>query len=159
MPPPTVSENASTTTELSPESDWVNIASHLPAMAADQPDTLAVAFPSGRSDGNADYLQWSYAQLDRQSDILARGLRAVGIERNMRTVLMVKPSPEFFALVFALFKLGAVMVGVDPGMGIRNLKTCLGRKILTGRDSVSCTFNGWPTGLMFHVSICSLNPK
>ena len=38
---------------------------------------------------------------------------------------MVKPSLEFFALVFALFKLHAVPVLVDPGMGIKNLKQCL----------------------------------
>jgi acyl-CoA synthetase (AMP-forming)/AMP-acid ligase II len=43
----------------------------------------------------------------------------------MRTVLMVPPSLDFFALTFALFKIGAVPVIVDPGMGIRNLGKCL----------------------------------
>src|SRR5438094_563543 len=43
----------------------------------------------------------------------------------MRTVLMVKPSLEFFALTFALFKLGAVIVLIDPGMGAKNLGFCL----------------------------------
>ena len=38
---------------------------------------------------------------------------------------MVLPGIEFFVVVFALFKLGAVLVGVDPGMGIRNLGRCL----------------------------------
>src|SRR5262249_24056228 len=45
--------------------------------------------------------------------------------RGVRTVLMVKPSLEFFALTFALFKIGAVPVFVDPGMGIRHLGRCL----------------------------------
>lgn len=44
----------------------------------------------------------------------------------MRTVLMVPPSAEFFVLTFALFKLGAVLVLIDPGMGIKNLGRCLG---------------------------------
>jgi len=39
---------------------------------------------------------------------------------------MVKPSLEFFALTFAIFKAGAVPVLIDPGIGIKNLKTCLG---------------------------------
>jgi acyl-CoA synthetase (AMP-forming)/AMP-acid ligase II len=43
----------------------------------------------------------------------------------MRTVLMVKPSLEFFALTFALFKAGIVPVMIDPGLGVRQLKTCL----------------------------------
>jgi acyl-CoA synthetase (AMP-forming)/AMP-acid ligase II len=38
---------------------------------------------------------------------------------------MVNPSLEFFALTFALFKIGAVPVLVDPGMGVRNLGRCL----------------------------------
>ena len=38
---------------------------------------------------------------------------------------MVRPSPEFFLLMFALFKAGAVPVLVDPGIDKRALKQCL----------------------------------
>jgi acyl-CoA synthetase (AMP-forming)/AMP-acid ligase II len=38
---------------------------------------------------------------------------------------MVRPSPEFFLLMFALFKAGAVPVLVDPGIDRRALKQCL----------------------------------
>jgi acyl-CoA synthetase (AMP-forming)/AMP-acid ligase II len=98
-----------------------NIASHLPAMARKQPDTLAVAVQKA----GKHYPQYSYKELDAESDRLARGLREIGIVKGTRTVLMVKPSLEFFALVFALFKVGAVLVAVDPGIGIRNLGKCL----------------------------------
>jgi acyl-coenzyme A synthetase/AMP-(fatty) acid ligase len=37
---------------------------------------------------------------------------------------MVRPSIEFFALIFAIFKTGAVPVVVDPGMGIRRMLAC-----------------------------------
>jgi acyl-CoA synthetase (AMP-forming)/AMP-acid ligase II len=37
---------------------------------------------------------------------------------------MVRPSIEFFALIFAVFKTGAVPVVVDPGMGIRRMLSC-----------------------------------
>jgi acyl-CoA synthetase (AMP-forming)/AMP-acid ligase II len=67
----------------------------------------------------------TFAELDRLSGELARGMEAVGIRRGVRTVLMVSPSLDFFALTFALFKLGAVPVLIDPGMGIRNLGKCL----------------------------------
>ena len=53
------------------------------------------------------------------------GSTRVGIGRGVRTVLMVKPSLEFFALTFALFKAGAVPVLIDPGMGVKNLGRCL----------------------------------
>lgn len=104
----------------------VNIASHLKQMARRVPDQLAVLYPSSRdASGTTVYTQLTYQQLDQESDLLAAGLSALGIGRNVRTVLMVPPSIEFFALTFALFKAGAIPVLVDPGMGIRNLGKCL----------------------------------
>ncbi len=95
-------------------------------MAREQPGTLAVACPDGRDpSGRIRWVRLSFKQLDEESNRLARGLNEAGISRGVRTVLMVAPSPEFFALTFALFKVGAVPVLVDPGMGIKNLKTCL----------------------------------
>ena len=64
-------------------------------------------------------------ELDDLSDRIARGLGRIGIGRGVRTVLLVPPGPEFFALTFALFKFGAVPVLIDPGIGIKNLKQCL----------------------------------
>jgi acyl-CoA synthetase (AMP-forming)/AMP-acid ligase II len=95
-----------------------NIAAHLPEMAGRQPDTPAIIFPrKGRS--------LSFRELNGLSDRIAHGLVSCGIGRGVRTCLMVTPGPEFFALTFALFKVGAVPVLVDPGLGIRNLKNCL----------------------------------
>jgi acyl-CoA synthetase (AMP-forming)/AMP-acid ligase II len=72
-----------------------------------------------------DYDTLTFAQLDLLSGQLARGLDHFGVRRGIRTVLMVRPSLDFFALTFALFKVGAVPVLIDPGMGIRNLGKCL----------------------------------
>lgn len=102
-----------------------NIAAHLPRMARLQPDALAVAVPEP-GPGGTRYRRYSFAELNRASDVLAHGLEQVGIGRGTRTALMVPPSFDFFALTFALFKTGAVPVLIDPGIGIRNLSVCLG---------------------------------
>lgn len=96
----------------------VNIAAHLPRMAQLQPDSTAIIFPKGNQ-------SLTFQELDRLSDRICHGLITRGISQGTRTVLMVPPSPEFFALTFALFKAGAVPVLVDPGLGIKNLKKCL----------------------------------
>ncbi len=96
----------------------VNIAAHLPEMARRQPDTPAIIFPRGNR-------RLTFRELDTLSDRIAHGLVAYGIGRGVRTVLMVTPGPEFFALTFALFKVGAVPVLIDPGLGVKNLKKCL----------------------------------
>jgi acyl-CoA synthetase (AMP-forming)/AMP-acid ligase II len=104
----------------------VNIAAPLAAMAESQPQTLAIAQPFGRDrHGRIRYRHYTYRELNAESDALARGFERIGIRRGVRTVLMVTPSREFFALTFALFKLGAVIVLIDPGMGTKNLGACL----------------------------------
>ncbi len=103
-----------------------NIAAHLPAMAAKQPATAAVHFPYKHDKHKQPlYQTYTYAELDQQSNRIATGLESIGIGRGVRTVLMVNPSLDFFALTFALFKVGAVPILIDPGMGIKNLKVCL----------------------------------
>jgi acyl-CoA synthetase (AMP-forming)/AMP-acid ligase II len=103
-----------------------NIASFLPALAAAKPHQPAVIYPHGRDRaGRVAYTHLTFRQLDDESNRLAHGLHQVGIRQGVRTVLMVKPGLEFFALVFALFKVGAVPVLIDPGMGVRNLGQCL----------------------------------
>ncbi|SNB46805.1 fatty acid CoA ligase family protein [Geobacter sp. DSM 9736] len=108
------------------EPAFVNIASHLPDMARRHPHNLAVIFPHGRDDhGRVSYTHFTFSQLHRESDRIARGLETIGIGRGIRTALMVTPSLEFFALTFALFKTGAVPVLIDPGIGVGNVKSCL----------------------------------
>ncbi len=92
------------------DQNFINIASHLPALADQQPCQRAVVFPHGRdSFKRVSYTHLTYQQLNQESDQIARGLQSIGIRAGTRTVLMVKPSLEFFALTFALFKVGDVM--------------------------------------------------
>jgi len=103
----------------------VNIASHLTRVAEAVPYKRAVVYPAGRDDsGRVTYAHLTFMQLDRESDCLAHGMENAGITRGTRTILMVKPSLEFFLVIFSLFKIGAVPVVVDPGMGIRRMAGC-----------------------------------
>jgi len=98
-----------------------NIADFLPEMAARQPDAAAIICPWGGRGGRL-----TYRQLEERSSGIARGLEEIGITRGVRVVLMVPPGLDLFALAFALFKTGAVPVLVDPGIGLKHLKACLG---------------------------------
>ncbi len=67
----------------------------------------------------------TFAQLEQRSDQYAWYLRKHGIQTGDRVMLMVKPSADFICLTFALFKLGAPVILIDPGMGYRNLLRCV----------------------------------
>lgn len=105
-----------------------NIAAALPRLAAERPGQPAIRCPGRRAPGGgpARYdVVLDYGTLDSRSDAIAAGLGRHGIGRGVRTVVMVRPSPEFFLLMFALFKAGAVPVLVDPGIDRRALRQCL----------------------------------
>ena len=108
-------------------SEPCNIAAVLPRLARERPDQIAIRCPGKPGPGGmARYdVTLSYRELDARSDAIAAGLAAHGIGRGTRTVVMVRPSPEFFLLMFALFKAGAVPVLVDPGIDRRALRQCL----------------------------------
>lgn len=81
----------------------------------------AIIFPSLHGPG----IIWSYERLAEASDRLAASLMAMGIAPGMRVAMMAPPSPRLFATLFALFRIGAVAVMVDPGMGLKGLRQCL----------------------------------
>lgn len=104
----------------------VNVAVHLSRMAREHPFRPAIFFPAGHDgDNRRTYTLVNYRQLDGESDRIGRGLLASGLQPGDRTVLMVTPSPAFFALTFGLLKSGIVPIMVDPGMGAAKLKECI----------------------------------
>ncbi|MDR3631804.1 MAG: fatty acid CoA ligase family protein [Desulfocapsaceae bacterium] len=67
----------------------------------------------------------TFSQLQHYSDQLAVYLSDKGVRRGDRVMLMVTPSADFICLTFALFKIGAPVILIDPGMGYRNLLRCI----------------------------------
>ncbi|MBI3887227.1 MAG: AMP-binding protein [Opitutae bacterium] len=97
-------------------------------MAARQPHHPALKLPRGRTrEGRIDYLALSFAELDAEVDAWAARLAARGVRRGDRVLVMVKQGLPLIAAAFALFKLGAVPVIIDPGMGRENFLACVRR--------------------------------
>ncbi len=96
-----------------------NIAEYFDETSLDFKDkTAAIAV----ADGNRPV---SFGQLGNMSNALACEFRNAGIAKGTKVLLMLRPGPEFIATVFAVFKLGAIPVLIDPGMGIQNLLNCI----------------------------------
>lgn len=105
-----------------------NIASALIEMANSYPDTLAIAIPKKNSldkNGITHYTRISFKELAVETACTARGLLASGFERGDRVVMMVPPGFDFFVLGFSMLQTGIVPVFIDPGIGMKNLKTCI----------------------------------
>lgn len=67
----------------------------------------------------------SFAELDLYADRYGAYLKAEGVHSGHRVMLMVRPSIDFIALAFALFRIGAPIILIDPGMGYKNMLRCI----------------------------------
>jgi len=103
-----------------------NMATFIRQKAAETPHKRAVVVPSSRNQyGRVAYTQITFKQLEEDSNRFARGLNRIGIGRGTKTVLMITPGIEFFIAFMALCKVGATLVMIDPGIGMKSLKTCI----------------------------------
>ncbi len=100
-----------------------NVVYHLETVANNEGNRPALYFPQkyhGR-----DLL--SFAELSRSVDATVNYLQVHGIRKEMRVLVMVRPGCDLILVVFALFKMGAVPVVIDPGMGLRKFIACVQR--------------------------------
>lgn len=67
----------------------------------------------------------TFGTLARRVEDAAAGLVAAGIGPGTRTALLVPPIADFFVLAYALLRVRAVPVVVDPGIGVRRVRSCL----------------------------------
>ncbi|MCU0492219.1 MAG: fatty acid CoA ligase family protein [Chloroflexaceae bacterium] len=112
--------------DLKPLLENWNIARHLPEVARQHPEQVAVVTTTGHDWRRRPiYERLSFAELDRLSDAYAWGLQGYGIGRGMRVLLMVRPGLPLIGLTFALFKAGCIPILIDPAMGRQNLITCI----------------------------------
>jgi len=103
-----------------------NVAHFLAQQAVAQPTAAAVRAPIGHdADGAIRYAQRSFAELEAEASATAHYFATAGIERGSRVLLMVRPGLDLIRIVFALFKMGAVPIVIDPGMGLKKFLRCV----------------------------------
>ena len=63
--------------------------------------------------------------LSQRIDELAAGLLASGVQRGDRVALLVPPGADLTACVYALWRIGAIAVVADAGLGARGIRRAL----------------------------------
>ena len=93
-----------------------NVSALLAASAAERGDSVAVTF-RGES--------VTFRELNSLCDLYARAFRDGEMERGELTLMALRPGIELIAAVFAVFRVGAVPVLIDPGMGAKGFLACV----------------------------------
>ncbi|HXH30272.1 MAG TPA: fatty acid CoA ligase family protein [Bacteriovoracaceae bacterium] len=99
----------------------MNIALRIRDVSRIFPQKKSVVFSQRRPDGQYDYPSYTFCEFESRSNQMANKFAKLGIGPGTRTLLFVKPCLDFSVITFALFKVGAVPVLIDPGMGLASL--------------------------------------
>ncbi|MBL00595.1 MAG: peptide synthase [Opitutales bacterium] len=103
-----------------------NVAHFLAQQAVTQPTAAAVRAPlSHDRDGTIRYAERSFAELEAEASATGHYFLAKGVRRGSRVLLMLRPGLDLIRIVFALFKMGAVPIVIDPGMGLKKFLRCV----------------------------------
>ncbi len=93
------------------------------------PDRIALVF-KGQS--------YTYRELDRKTNRLARLLRSKGLGRDERAVIMVNRSAEIMIAILAVLKAGGAYVPIDPGYAAERiaymLEDCGAKFVLSQKE-------------------------
>jgi acyl-CoA synthetase (AMP-forming)/AMP-acid ligase II len=92
-----------------------NISDYLKLYAELSPDKPALLYPE----------KITFSDLEKKVNQYSFGLDHEGIRAGTRTLVMVPAGTDFFILIFALLRIGAVPVMIDPGMGIKTMSSVL----------------------------------
>lgn len=105
--------------------NYSNISELLPEVSQKYASKTALVKVSRTRAGTRKYDSITFAELDAMTNSFACEFRKHGIAKGTKVLVMQKPGFEFITSVFAILKLGAVPILIDPGMGLQNLLSCI----------------------------------
>ena len=101
----------------------MNVAELLTRSARERGTHAAIVEPGPRRSWRIT----SFSELEADCDAIGHGLRERGVVPGDRVAVFVRPGRDLIALAYALWKIGAVPILIDPGMGRANVARCLER--------------------------------
>ncbi len=102
------------------------------------PDRGRRTRPARRSSTCRSGRRWTYAQLDADTDAVALGLMAAGIEKGDRVGIWAPNCAEWVLLQYGAAKIGAILVNINPAYRSHELAYVLrqsGIRLLVSAES------------------------
>ena len=91
----------------------VTVGRLLTELAAALPDNPALLYETSP--------RFTFTELEREANTIARGLIAAGVEAGERVVVWATNVPEWVVLQFALAKIGAILVTANTALRARDI--------------------------------------
>lgn len=106
----------------------LRIADDVREIARTDPDRVALIHTHAWPVLGRQYKRYTYRELSDKAEALAAGLRRIGVREGTLCSFMVPPCFDAVVLGVALWRVGAVIVGIEPhSHGLRRVAKCLHR--------------------------------
>ena len=104
----------------------LNLGDEFARIAGVRPESPAVILATGKKfNGKHRYETLTFRRCRELYEQYAYGLRDYGIQRGDTILLLMKPMLDLVPVVFALWKIGAVLLSVDPGASREQKLKCI----------------------------------
>lgn len=103
--------------KLHKPSDIQNLSDYISNIAEQYPEKNAILYPK----------KISFMDFQKEIDLLVHGFNRIGIKKGSKALLLVKPGEQMFKIVFAIIRIGAIPVLIDPGMGPKAMSNALAK--------------------------------
>jgi len=101
-----------------------NVSELITKQASLHPQKKSITEPS-YSNGIYHYTSYSFSELENQINRICNKLTKLGVKKGDKVLFFVKPNLDFCAITFALFRMGAITVFIDPGMKKKYFFECI----------------------------------
>lgn len=125
---PTDTDTMSPAADIADADATVDIAERVRNVALADPQRVALIHAQRLPGGTLRYRRFTYRQLSDRAEALAVGLRRIGVVEGTRCSFMVPPGFDAMVLGLALWRVGAIVVGIEPhSHGLRSVARSLAK--------------------------------
>ncbi|MCP4499065.1 MAG: AMP-binding protein [Deltaproteobacteria bacterium] len=118
---------------LEPRAEGFNASAFIDVFQETQPDAVALATADGHGkNGEALFRTRSFQELKERTDGYAYVFANAGLKPGDRVGVFITDGIEFVTVTYALQRMGAVPVLIDPGMGVPNMRACIREQKMRG---------------------------
>lgn len=93
-----------------------NVSDLLREQAEKLPNKRSIYYAKKRIWGSYSYPSYTFSELNNRINKFCHKLEALGVKPKDKVLFFVKPNLDFCAITYALFRLGAIVIFIDPGM-------------------------------------------
>jgi len=101
-----------------------NVSELISLQAKEHPNKKSITEPKWVGD-TYTYTSYTFEELNNQINRICNKLSIMGVRPGDKVLFFVKPNLDFCAITFALFRLGAITVFIDPGMKKKYFFQCI----------------------------------